>query len=118
MDKKLSGALGEKIVYNAYKDKCYKILGVNYHSRFGEIDIIAQRGNILVFCEVKTRQGKTLYTAKEAVTYSKQQKIKSSALIYLQENPKMQNYIVRFDVAEVYNPENNPTVNIIENAFE
>ena len=40
MDKKLIGVLGEKLVYNAYKDKCYKILGVNYHSRFGEIDMI------------------------------------------------------------------------------
>lgn len=118
MDKKLIGALGEKLVCKVYKDNSYKILGVNYHSHFGEIDIIAQKKNILVFIEVKTRQGKTLYTAKEAVTYSKQQKIKSSALIYLQENPKMQNYVVRFDVAEVYNPENNPTVNIIESAFE
>ena len=118
MTAKELGKFGENVAALYMEKKGYKILKRNFCVRGGEIDIIAQRGNILVFCEVKTRQGKTLYTAQEAVTYSKQQKIKSSALIYLQENPKMQNYIVRFDVAEVYNPENNPTVNIIENAFE
>ena len=118
MNKRSVGSLYEQLATEQLINMGYRVLARNYRNRFGEIDIIAQRGNILVFCEVKTRQGKTLYTAKEAVTYSKQQKIKSSALIYLQENPKMQNYIVRFDVVEVYNPENNPTVNIIESAFE
>ena len=72
MDKRLIGILGEKLVCKWYTDRKYKLLGINYKTRFGEIDIIAQNRNTVVFVEVKTRKDDTFYSAKEAVTYTKQ----------------------------------------------
>ena len=117
MDKRLIGILGEKLVCKWYTDRKYKLINVNYKTRLGEIDIIATNKNTIVFVEVKTRKDDKFYQAREAVTYSKQQKIKAAAKLYLA-NSKYSDMNVRFDVAEVYHPENNPVVNIIENAFE
>ena len=117
MDKRLIGILGEKLVCKWYTDRKYKLIGVNYKTRFGEIDIIAQNRNTIVFVEVKTRKDDKFYSAKEAVTYTKQQKIKSAAALYLSSH-KIDDMYVRFDVAEVYHPDKNPLINVIENAFE
>ncbi|MBR4035829.1 MAG: YraN family protein, partial [Oscillospiraceae bacterium] len=79
MDKRLIGLLGEKLVCKWYTDHKYKLLSVNYKTRFGEIDIIAANRNTIVFVEVKTRKDNKFSYAKEAVNYSKQQKIKAAA---------------------------------------
>ena len=49
MDKRLIGVLGEKLVCKWYTDQKYKLLSVNYKTRLGEIDIIAQYKNTVVF---------------------------------------------------------------------
>lgn len=117
MDKRLIGVLGEKLVCKWYTDRKYKLLAVNYKTRFGEVDIIAQKKNTVVFIEVKTRKDSKFSSAKEAVTFHKQKKIKAAAMQFLAIN-NLDDMIVRFDVAEVYSPEKNPVINIIENAFE
>ena len=117
MEKGLTGKTGEKLVCRHYLKNGYAILDTNYRCRFGEIDIVAQKGNTLVFIEVKTREKQTDYTAKDAVTPAKQQRLKSTALMYISSN-KFDDEFVRFDVAEVYSPSANPVINIIENAFE
>ncbi len=117
MDKRLIGILGEKLVCKWYTDHKYKLLSVNYKTRFGEIDIIAQNKNTVVFVEVKTRKDKKFSQAREAVTFSKQQKIKAAASSYIAEN-NLESFFIRFDVAEVYHRDTVPEINIIENAFE
>ncbi len=117
MEKRLVGILGEKLVCKWYTDRKYKLLAVNYKIRQGEVDIIASNRNTVVFVEVKTRKNDKFSSAREAVTYSKQQRIKAAANRYLAQN-NMEDMFVRFDVAEVYHPENNPVINVIENAFE
>lgn len=117
MDKRLIGVLGEKIACKWYTDRKYKLLTVNYKTRFGEIDIIAQTKNTIVFIEVKTRKDNKFSYAKEAVTYSKQQKIKSAAAQYLQSHGA-EDMFVRFDVVEIYHRDTKPEINVIENAFE
>ena len=117
MDKRLIGALGEKLVCKWYTDRKYELLAVNYKTRFGEVDIIAKKKNQIVFIEVKTRKDDKFAQAREAVTYSKQKRIKSAAIQYLAVND-LDDMIVRFDVAEVYSPETKPVINVIENAFE
>ncbi len=117
MDKKLIGKLGEKLVCQWYTDNKYKILDINYRIRLGEIDIIAQNKNALVFVEVKTRKNADFAPAREFVTYSKQQKIKAAASHFIALHG-FEDYIIRFDVAEVYSADTNPVINIIENAFE
>lgn len=117
MDKRLIGVLGEKLVCKWYTDHKYKLLSVNYKTRLGEVDIIAQHKNVIVFVEVKTRKDNRFSNAAEAVTYSKQQKIKAAAGQYISYH-NLDDKFIRFDVAEVYNRDTKPEINIIENAFE
>ena len=117
MDSRLTGILGERLVAGYYQDNKYKLSTMNYRTRFGEIDVIAQKKNLIVFVEVKTRKNDKFSKAMEAVTYSKQQKIKSAAVQYLAEH-NLEDVNVRFDVAEVYTQGDKPIINIIENAFE
>ena len=86
MDKRLIGKLGEKLVCKWYSDRKYTLLTMNYRTRFGEIDVVAQYRNTIVFIEVKTRQEAVLMAAREAVSYHKQQRIKAAALSFLQQN--------------------------------
>ena len=86
MEKRLIGKLGEKLACKWYTDRKYKLLDINYKTRLGEIDIIAMKKKEIVFIEVKTRKNSNFYEAKEAVTFSKQSKIKAAAAQFLAEN--------------------------------
>ncbi|MBE6877549.1 MAG: YraN family protein [Ruminococcaceae bacterium] len=112
--KKIIGNIGEEKVVWKYRIKGYKILARNFSCRYGELDIVAQKGETIVVVEVKTRKNNKFAQAKEFVDYRKQEKIKNTTNIFIQKN-KFTDYNIRFDVAEVYT-ENN-TINIIENAF-
>lgn len=113
------GALGEQITADYLTTQGYKILAKNYHSAYGEIDIIAETDNIIAFVEVKTRKEKGIATAREAVSKTKQVKIIQTALLYLQENKIKKQ--PRFDVCEIYLDGKTGTivtnVNFIKNAF-
>ncbi|MEG2843291.1 MAG: YraN family protein, partial [Ruthenibacterium sp.] len=91
------------------------ILAQNYRTRQGEIDVIAQKGNILAVIEVKTRSKSAIAAPCEFVTPAKQRKLILAAKAYLQEinNDAL---CVRFDVAEIFADENN-RIHCIENAF-
>ncbi|MEG1801170.1 MAG: YraN family protein [Oscillospiraceae bacterium] len=116
MDTKQIGDLGEKLVVKYYKRKWYKLLCTNYTTRFGEIDVIVKKGNTIVFIEVKTRKNADFMLAKEAVTPSKQNKIRTTAELFLQ-SYDLPDAFVRFDVAEVYINEKGRSINIITDAF-
>lgn len=75
----------------------YKILEYNYRCPMGEIDLIAQDGEYLVFCEVKYRKTKSKGTALEAVGRQKQRTICRCALHYMVRMGQMEAPI-RFDV--------------------
>lgn len=94
-----SGAAGEEFTAQFLQKKGYEILQRNYHSRYGEIDIIARGAGYLAFVEVKTREKGSIVEPLEAVTVSKQRKIIRTAQCYLQTGP--QNLQPRFDVAAV-----------------
>ena len=96
----------------------YKIVERNFACKFGEIDIIAEKDEYLVFVEVKMRRTEAYGGGAAAVTKSKQQKIKKTAMLYL-----MQKNIeppVRFDVAVVHSDGakiRKTDVEVLENAF-
>ncbi len=101
MNKREIGKLGENIARKYLLNKKYAILNNNYHSRFGEIDIIARnKENILVFFEVKTRTSNKYGTGYEAVDYYKQQKLIKTAYIYLSKH-KIWNNNFRIDVLSI-----------------
>lgn len=81
------------------KNKYMKIMTTNYHSRFGEIDIICYNDKYIVFVEVKARKENALCRGVEAINFSKKKKIIKTAQIYLMNNPT--NLQPRFDVSEI-----------------
>lgn len=114
-----SGHWGEATAAQYLRARRYEIVACNYHSRFGEIDLIAKNRKYIVFVEVKTRKDSRFAEAREFVNERKQARVRASAEIWLEHNEtKLQ---PRFDVIEVYGPEGaqtrRPIVNHLEDAF-
>lgn len=95
-----SGKAGEDHIAQWLESRGYDIVARNFHSRFGEIDIIAQRGPYIAFVEVKARSQGSLVSPFEAITPAKQRKLVATAKLYLQQHPT--NLQPRFDAAAVY----------------
>ena len=87
------GAFGENYAKEYLIKNGYKILELNKRfSKLCEIDIIALDKNILVFCEVKTRNTDICGTPLEAITKTKYSNIKKGLFMYLNENPKYKKF--------------------------
>jgi len=76
------------------------VVGRNYRRAGGEIDVIARRGSLLVFCEVKARNSTRWGIPAEAVDGPKQGRIKRTAGAWLREN-RPGRVTIRFDVVSV-----------------
>ena len=94
------GTWGEAQAAVYLRKKGYRLVAHSYHCRFGEIDLVAQKGKMICFIEVKTRSNLSMGLPREYVTASKQEKLRKTAAFYLAE--KELDLPVRFDVAEVY----------------
>ena len=102
------------------RKKRYTVVAAGYRSRFGEVDLIVQNKKFLVFVEVKLRKSSNFARAMEYVDKKKQDKLRTTASLFLSENPtKLQ---PRFDVIEIYAPEGTatarPEINHMEDAFQ
>lgn len=111
-----SGQQGEMWAKQHYEADGYRLLFQNYRTRQGEIDLVLQKENILVFAEVKTRGVAAIAAPREWVDTRKQKRIILAAQAYLAQ------YIcseacVRFDVVEVQINASSPKIHRIENAF-
>ncbi len=119
MTNKEFGAFGEDFIEkHLIKNRC-EIVKRNYYTRYGEIDIIAKNSKYILFVEVKTRSETSKIRPSESVGYKKQEKMRITAQIFLNEikNKTLQ---PRFDVAELII--NHKTLeiislNYIKNAF-
>jgi putative endonuclease len=89
----------------------------NYRCPLGEIDLIAQDGDTLVFLEIKTRRERTLAYAKEAVNERKRHKIAQVAQAYLKEKG-CEDVKSRFDVVAINLSKGEKEIEVIKNAFE
>lgn len=99
------GDKGEKIAAKLLKKQGYKIVAKNFRCAHGEIDLIAENKEYIVFAEVKARKVsednfKNYGLPREAVTKKKQEHIIYTANIYLNKHPTDKSK--RFDVIEVY----------------
>ena len=79
------GNAAERTAAEYLKRKGWRILETNYHTRRGEIDIIARDRNDIVFCEVKYRKGANP-PSLELITTEKQKKIVKAAYSYIRAN--------------------------------
>ena len=95
--KSKKGNIGEEYAARVLNKLGYKILSKNFHSRFGEIDIIAQHLGILKFIEVKARWSTKFGKPEEAITPHKIRNIKKTIDYYLYTNKiRPQNYQIEF----------------------
>ena len=111
VENKKLGKLGEKQAREYLIKNGWKIVKKNYVNPFGEVDIIARKGEVLAFVEVKTRLSDTFGTPSEAVTKPRQKKYIQAAKYYF---AGMEiDCTVRFDIIEIFEGR----INHIENAF-
>lgn len=111
----LIGQRGEQAVAKYLVQKGFAILAHNYRQRCGEIDLIAQLGEVLCFVEIKTRTTEH-FPISQVVTKAKQQKIIKTAKWYILTN-KISNKVLRFDVAIVTGSVDTFTIRYLPNAF-
>ncbi len=95
----VKGKLGEDFTADYLIKNGYDIITRNYRKPCGEIDIVASKGDILVFVEVKTRRYRSLVSGVEAVGYKKKGRIIATADCFLAEYGEEKQ--IRYDIAEV-----------------
>jgi len=98
--RRLLGDFGERVAAAHLEAKGYRILARNYRCREGEIDLVAQQGDVLVFVEVRARRGEEAGTAAESITQVKAGRLVAVAQAYYQEHPHLPPH-QRIDVVAV-----------------
>lgn len=115
----LLGRWGERVAADHLRKHGWRILASGYRCRWGEVDLIAEKGGLVSFVEVKLRKSDGFAPAREAVTPAKQRKLRATAEFWLSEHGDER--CARFDVVEVYAPDGvktrRPKVQILEDAF-
>ena len=74
------------------------LLERNFRSRFGEIDLIMQQNNTIIFVEVRARKTAAFMHPVESVDYRKRQKIRKTGQVYMHKTAAWHRFDVRFDV--------------------
>ncbi|MDV7352442.1 YraN family protein [Rhodococcus sp. NPDC019627] len=111
------GAHGEDLAARYLTDAGMEIVDRNWRSRYGEVDLIAAEGDWLVFVEVKTRRGLGFGSPAEAVTFSKQRRIRLLAVEWLRDSGRHWSR-VRFDVVAIMvNRAGEPQIEHVRDAF-
>ena len=106
------GASGEELVATWYETHGYQVVARNWRNPTGELDIVAARGALVVFCEVKTRTSDAFGVPAEAITRTKRLRLRRLGAQWL-EGAAYQASEIRFDVASVMHGE----IDVIEGAF-
>ncbi|MGH2816932.1 MAG: YraN family protein [Actinomycetota bacterium] len=110
------GRRGEDLAVSVFRRLGFEIVQRNYRCRHGEVDLIARRGRILVFCEVKTRRTDLWGIPAEAVDHRKQSRLRLLAALWLAEHA-VGRVQVRFDVVSVIVRPNRNEITHIPDAF-
>ncbi len=109
---------GEAAALDAYRARGFRLLARNWRSALGELDLVLEKGGVLVFCEVKARSGSGLGGGYAAVTHRKRRKLSALAEAFLAGRRVADDVRVRFDVASVdLGRAGGPDVYIFEDAF-
>ncbi|OGS05583.1 MAG: YraN family protein [Elusimicrobia bacterium RIFCSPLOWO2_12_FULL_59_9] len=113
MSNKSLGRESELLAARFLEERGYALQVHSYRSPFGEIDLVAQKRDILVFVEVKARSSGAWGLPEQAVDARKQAKMVKTALCYIK-HKALRPAAVRFDVIAI----ENGVVRHIENAFQ
>jgi putative endonuclease len=107
------GIDGEAAVADWYEANGYEVVARNWRCREGELDLIVRNGRLYVFCEVKSRTTDAFGVPAEAVTRTKQMRLRRLAARWLESDAPVRAREIRFDVAAVLAGE----IEVIEGAF-
>jgi putative endonuclease len=111
--RRVLGALGEDAVASWYEARGYEVVARNWRCREGELDLVVRLGRTYVFCEVKTRSSDAFGVPAEAVTHTKQMRLRRLAARWLEDEAPLRARDIRFDVAAVLGGQ----IEILEGAF-
>ena len=111
----ISGNFGEKLTSEFLAKNGFRVLHRNYRKRYGEIDLIAEKNEVIAFVEVKFRQNE-YFSLSDVITHSKQKKIILAAKHFIFMN-NFADKIFRFDVALIIKESDDFKINYIENGF-
>lgn len=117
MLKQITGQLAEAQAEKYLHKQGLKTLNKNFYCRFGELDLIMQDGEELVFVEVRHRNKQGFGSGAESITRSKQKKLTAAARYFLSQHPRGLNQFCRFDVVSIDGGLTNRHVNWIKNAI-
>ena len=119
MDRQEVGKLGEKAARKFLKKRGYRVRETGFRCRHGEIDIIAQKKDYLVFVEVRTKSSLDFGTPEESITQAKKERLIASALTYTTTHQKLPS-LSRIDFVAVELDDKGKTkrIELIENAVE
>ena len=112
------GKQAEDIAAAYLKKQNIKIIMRNFHSRFGEIDLIGLDQEILTFIEVRYRKDEQLLSAIETIDQNKCKKIIKTSEAFLNKHKKYQSYYCRFDVITITGEFKQPEIEWIKGAFQ
>ncbi|MDX2077872.1 MAG: YraN family protein [bacterium] len=113
--KQTTGKLGESLAVDYLQKNGYRIITTNWRCKWGEIDIVAYDGQVVVFIEVKTRHSANTESAFENMTPAKMRKFIRSAYTYADKN---QILTWRIDaIAIALNRSSSPIIEHVQNAF-
>lgn len=93
----IKGRTGEAIAAEYLKKDGFEVIEHNWHTKFGEIDIVATKSNTLVFVEVKLKIGDKFGSPEEMITKTKIQQVLNNAEVYLLAHTEFKNYNKRID---------------------
>lgn len=110
------GIAGEQVVARHLEREGFTIVGANVKVGRLELDLIARRGPLLVFCEVRSRASRSFVDPIDTIDVRKQERIRRAACAWLAQRDDASE--VRFDAAEVvFDPRDEPTMTYYECAF-
>ena len=111
------GKRGEALAWNFLKREGYTLLEKNFRTRFGEVDVIAEKKGTVVFLEIKTRTNDRFGLPAEAVDRRKREKLSRAAEAFLQAR-RLENRPARFDILSIlWDGRSGPRFSLIEDAF-
>ncbi|MDM8532264.1 YraN family protein [Anaerolineales bacterium HSG25] len=114
--RKKTGNQGESIAVEYLIQQGFSIIERNWRCAIGEVDIVAQQAEVLVFVEVRTRHGQKYGRATESITPTKQQRLIALAETYLQQHEDYADSAWRIDVVAIQLGRHAPQIEHVENA--
>ncbi|MBR5319348.1 MAG: YraN family protein [Peptococcaceae bacterium] len=116
--RKQLGDDSEAIAKKYLEKKGYTFLQANFRCKTGEIDLIMQKENTIVFVEVRSRKSNRYGEPLETVNKTKQEKVRKAAGYYLYIHPQKAKCCCRFDVVSVLWKNSTPQITWLEDAFQ